>query len=108
MGFIAKLKEKFQGKAKEAATKLGIDDAIVTKFEELVDKLEKFEEEGKLNEAATSAVASFKEAIASFKENGLDASALLEKAKGLLGNLKDIELPDEIKGIVEKVKGLIK
>ena len=105
MGILSSIKNLFMPKAKEATQKLGVDSAIVDKLEELLAKLD-----GSglnLSDSVTGAESALKEGIAGFKNGGLDLSALIEKAKGLLGGLEGIELPAEISGIVNAVKGLL-
>ena len=100
MSILSGIKDLFKG----TASKLGLDDALVSKLEELTGKLEGVD----LGETVTKAVSTLKDAISGFKSGKVDASALLEKGKSLISKLDGVELPDNIKGLVEKVSALIK
>ncbi len=107
MGFLDKLKQMIAPKAKELGKALGLDAKTVEMLEGLVEKLDGLGEQGGLDELATNALAKFKPALQSFKANGTAAEAFLEKAKAFLGTLSKAQLPDAVKGLVQKAQELL-
>ena len=102
MGLLDSIKSLFSGKAKEAVSSLGLDDAAVSSFETLLAKLK----EGNLSEAASKAVETFKPVLEKFKNKEISADSFVEKAKTFLDGLGD-NLPSSVSGLVEKLKGLL-
>ena len=108
MGLMDKVKGLFGSKqVQDIADKLGLDDAAVGVFDNLVEKLGDLFQNGKLTELAGNALNAFKPALNAFKADGSGKEDLLAKGKNLLGSLQGVELPDEISGLVEKVKGFL-
>ncbi len=103
MGLFDNLKDQ----ALQLADQLGLDDKLADALEGLVDKLEGFGSEGRLDDIAQNALASFKPALEKFKAND-ELEALLEKAKDFVEMLSAADLPGNLEDVVAKVKSYLK
>ena len=108
MGIWESIKKIILPKAKEIVNNLNLDDAATGLLGDLAGKLDGLKAEGKLSELADKALEAFKSALSAFKVDPSKMTALLEKGKALLGSLEGIELPEEVSGLVEKAKALLK
>lgn len=99
--------DNLKAQAMQLADQLGLDDKLADGLENLVDKLEGFQNQGKLDDIAQNALASFKPALEKFKAND-ELEALLEKARDFVEKLSTADLPDNLEEIVAKVKGYLK
>ncbi len=107
MGFLNSIKKAFAPKAKEIENALGLDGKVTELFDQLVEKLEGLNVEGKLDEMAQNALTASKPALDSFKADGSAVKAFVEKAKTFVEGLSTAALPEEIKELVSKVTALI-
>jgi len=87
---------------------LGMDDKIADAAEMLVDRLEGLKGDSKLDDLAQNALTAFKPVLAKFKVNEETLEGLMEKAKDLIDALDKADLPDEIEGLIGKVKMFLK
>lgn len=107
MGCNMGLFDNLKAQAMQLADQLGLDDKLADGLENLVDKLEGFQSQGKLDDIAQNALASFKPALEKFKATD-ELEALLEKAKDFVEKLSTADLPGNLEEIVTKVKGYLK
>ena len=103
MGLFDNLKDQ----AMQLADQLGLDDKVADALENLVEKLEGFRTEGKLDDIAQNALSAFKPALEKFKAND-ELEALLSKAKDFVDDLAKADLPGNLEEIVAKVKEYLK
>lgn len=104
MGLFDKLKE-LAPQVAERLDDLNLDDKIADAMEGLVNKLEALKEQSQLDDKAAEALASFKPKLESFKDASEDKlEDLLAGAKELVAKLSNADLPDEIEGLIAKVK----
>lgn len=86
--------------------KLGLDSKVGEALEGLAAQLEELAKEGKLDDIAKNALASFRPGLEKF-QSSKDLGGLLEKGKAFIEGLSKAELPDELRGVIDKIKGML-
>lgn len=82
-------------------------DALPAVLKELINKLETLVGKGGLQDAAVKAIDTFKPYLAQLQNKEISLDAFTGKVESLVKSLDGAELPADISGILNTVKGLL-